>query len=115
MRTKVTGGTVYQFCEMPSAPHSCDGCVGENNISLCKKLNVGCHGSIWQIATARRTETTKEWDALQLGLRNYSQLAAAIQCAGGAVELLEHPEVLRLLETLARNNITLKAEYAKHH
>ena len=48
---------------------------------------------------------------LQLFIKNYQQLAQAVQRAGGCIEILETHTVPQLLETLARNGITIKATY----
>ena len=116
--TKTVNGVQYWL--RPTAPaHSCEGCAAEQDDTLCAVLGNHCHGGIWcnterpetvpQPAPAKgRTTTTQE---LQVFIRNYQQLAQAIQQVGGSVEILETYTVPQLLETLARNGITLQATY----
>lgn len=117
---KIVNGVQYWF--RPTTPEwSCDGCAADQDYPLCTKLNGNCHGGIWcnterpttvpplEPAPVKGRVTTPQ--ELQLFIRNYQQLAQAVQRAGGSIEILETHTVPQLLETLARNGITIKATY----
>lgn len=119
-KTKIVNGVQYWFRPSTTAG-SCDGCAADQDYSLCKQLNGSCAGGIWcnterpttvpplePAAVKGRVTTPQE---LQLFIKNYQQLAQAVQRAGGSIEILETHTVPQLLETLARNNITLQATY----
>ena len=117
--TKTVNGVQYWL--RPTAPaHSCEGCAAEQDDTLCTELGNSCHGGIW--CNTERPDTvpqytpqgnpdTKKHNEVTLAICNYQQLAQAIQQAGGCIEILETYTVPQLLETLARNNITIKATY----
>lgn len=116
---KIVNGVQYWF--RPTTPaESCDGCAADQDYPLCTKLNGNCHGGIW--CNTERPDTvpqyiprvnpgTKKHNEVTLAIHNYQQLAQAIQQAGGCIEILETHTVPQLLETLARNKITLQATY----
>lgn len=120
MKTKTVNGVKYWF-RLTTPEWSCDGCAADQDYSLCEQLNGNCKGGIWcnterpttvpplEPAPVKGRVTTPQ--ELQLFIRNYQQLAQAVQEAGGSVHILETHTVPQLLETLARNNITLQATY----
>ena len=119
-KTATFNGVVYWL--RPAVPaNSCRNCAGEHDDELCYVLGNSCHGGIWCNTdtapqhTARVNPGTKKHNEVTLAICNYQQLAQAIQQAGGAVEILETHTVPQLLETLARNNITIKATYEARH
>lgn len=123
-KTKTVNATVYWF--QPVTPdYTCEGCAAEFSYDLCKKLSDQCMGGIWcnterpttvpplEPAPVKGRVTTPQ--ELQLFIKNYQQLAQAVQQAGGSVHILESHTVPQLLQTLARNGITLKATYEARH
>ena len=113
--------------------NGCDGCVADGKVQLCATLQQAAgdeisycsdYQVIWVKASTNTQQpaavegqitATKPGDAVQLALNNYAELARAVQQAGGSVHVvLQEFTVPQLLETLAINNITLKATYAKN-
>lgn len=78
----------------------------EHSVTWCNTERPTTVPQLEPAAVKGRVTTPQE---LQLFIRNYQQLAKAVQRAGGLIEILETHTVPQLLETLARNNITIKA------
>ena len=116
---KTVNGVRYR--SRPINPeNSCVGCAARYDPELCNQLNSCCYGAIWCNTehpdtvpqhTPRVNPDTKKHNEVSLAICNYQQLAQAIQQAGGCIEILETHTVPQLLETLACNNITIKATY----
>ena len=111
-KTKIVNGVKYWLRETGGG--YCTGCAAERDDQLCKQLIGECLLGIW--CNTERPDTVPPLeqprrDAVALALHNYQQLAQAVQDAGGSVHILESHTVPQLLQTLARNNITLQATY----
>lgn len=117
--TKTVNGVQYWL--RPTAAKSCDGCAALGDYQLCSqlggRLRGDCHEGVWCNTdtvpqySPRVNPGTKKHNEVTLAINNYQQLAQAIQQAGGCIEILETHTGPQLLETLARNNITLQATY----
>lgn len=115
-KTKIVDGVKYWLRETGGG--YCTGCAAEQDDKLCKQLSGECRLGIW--CNTERPETVAplqptKLDPVQLAIHNYQQLAQAVQQAGGSVHILESHTVPQLLETLARNGVTLKATYEARH
>ena len=114
--TKTVNGTTYMLYEGvdTGVDTYCKGCAAERDGPLCSRLAGECGTAVWIVDTSpapRVNPGTKKHNEVTLAICNYQQLAQAIQRAGGSVGILETHTVPQLLETLARNGITLKATY----
>ena len=116
-KTKTVDGTIYMLHKGVDT-YFCKGCAAECNDYLCRQLGKECGaGGIWIEDTSpapRVNQGTKKHNEVTLAICNYQQLAQAVQRAGGCIDILETHTVPQLLETLARNNITLQATYGSN-
>ena len=99
---------------------NCTGCAASGDPNLCEQLNYGCitGNYIWaevpanqEHAPAIPTPNQEHSRALQLAMRNYSELADALNLAGGSVRVMQDITLAEFLEILARNRIQLTARY----
>lgn len=106
-KTKTINNVVYWF--RPTAPvYTCVDCVAENDHQLCVQLGDECRGGVWTKPPVQKPHTPVE-----TALKNYDQLAGAMQAAGGAVEALQSMTLFEFLAAAAKNNITITAKYTR--
>ena len=113
MNTKIVNGVKYWLRETEGG--YCKGCAAERDDQLCKQLSGECQKGIWCNTERPTPLQPHKPDPVKLALHNYQQLAQAVQDAGGSVHILESHTVPQLLQTLARNRITIKATYEARH